>query len=88
MFRNEKTDMTVVHNTAGRQEEFVKRAPRGWLLNPAGSGPPYARVWQLKNGARVQFRSADKPQKIVARRANGIWCDEFTLMQASAFSIN
>ena len=69
-------------------EHFVAVAPRGWIKNPAGRGPSYARTWDLRNGARVQFRSADKPEKIVARRANGIWVDEFTILRAAAWRVS
>lgn len=75
-------------NGAVMCEHFVEVAPEGWVLNPAGTGPPYAKLWQLKNGARVQFRSADKPQKIVARRAHGIWVDEFTLLHETAWRVS
>ena len=69
-------------------EHFVSVAPRGWVLNPKGRGPSYARTWDLRNGARAQFRSADKPEKIVARRANGIWVDEFTLLRPNAWRVS
>lgn len=83
--------MLIAPDTTNGQvmcEWFVKQAPAGWLPNPHGTGQPYDRIWHLKSGARVQFRSADKPEKIVARRVNGMWIDEFTLMKPGAWRVS
>ncbi|HET99723.1 hypothetical protein LCGC14_0273010 [marine sediment metagenome] len=70
------------------RKRFVSRAPKGWLLNPSGSGQDFERTWKLSNGATVEFRSANKPENIVAETLCGAWLDEFTLMRATVWQVS
>ena len=70
------------------RKRFVKRAPKGWLLDPAGSGQDFERTWKLKNGATVEFHSANKAANLVAETVSGVWLDEFTLMRSAVWHVS
>lgn len=70
------------------RRNFVACAPKGWLLNPEGSGAAFERTWKLKNGATVEFHSAHKSTNLVAETLRGAWLDEFTLMQSSVWHVS
>jgi len=59
------------------REAFVQFAPPGEISVHNKS----RQTWELSDGSRVQFRSAEKAETLVARRLNGAWLDEFTLMK-------
>lgn len=59
-------------------EAFEEFAPPGEILRTRGQRS--GRTWELRDGTRVQFRSAEKADRLVARRCHGAWLDEFTLL--------
>ena len=46
------------------------------------------RVWVLKGGHRVEFRSAQTPTSLVAAPVNGIWLDEFTMVDSRTWTVS
>ncbi len=46
------------------------------------------RTWFLRNGHRVEFRSAQNPESLVAAPVNGIWLDEFTLVDSRTWTVS
>jgi hypothetical protein len=52
------------------------------------SGSESNRVWKLKGGHRVEFRSAQTPTSLVAAPVNGIWLDEFTLVDQRTWTVS
>lgn len=60
-------------------EAFESYAPPGMIEGRKGRGS--GMTWTLTDGTRVQFRSAEKADTLVARRLHGAWCDEFTLLK-------
>ena len=63
-------------------EVFATMAPPGEIVETkGGSGAKSGKTWVLSDGARVQFRSAEKADTLVARTLHGAWLDEFTLMK-------
>lgn len=59
-------------------EAFEQFAPKGEIVK--ATGQKSGRTWELRDGTRVQFRSAEKADKLVGRRVHGAWLDEFTLL--------
>lgn len=59
------------------REAFVQFAPPGEIVGHNKT----EQTWTLSDGGRVQFRSAEKSETLVARRLDGAWLDEFTLMK-------
>ena len=59
-------------------EAFEQFAPNGEIVK--ATGQKSGRTWELRDGTRVQFRSAEKADKLVGRRVHGAWLDEFTLL--------
>lgn len=64
-------------------ERFEELAPPHWIVHR--SGQKGDRTWTLRDGSRVQFRSGEHADKLVARTVHGAWLDEFTLMKADAW---
>ena len=60
-------------------ERFEELAPPHWITSRTGQKGD--RTWVLRDGSRVQFRSAEHADKLVARTLDGAWLDEFTLMK-------
>lgn len=60
-------------------EAFETFAPPGQIVSKTGRGS--GMTWSLSDGSRVQFRSAEKADTLVARRLHGCWLDEFTLLK-------
>jgi len=60
-------------------ERFEELAPPNWITSRTGQKGD--RTWVLRDGSRVQFRSAEHADKLVARTLDGAWLDEFTLMK-------
>lgn len=46
------------------------------------------RQWILHGGHRVEFRSAQSPTALVAAPVNGIWLDEFTLVDHRTWTVS
>ncbi|KKM16948.1 hypothetical protein LCGC14_1680680 [marine sediment metagenome] len=46
------------------------------------------RTWILKGGHRVEFRSAQSPESLVAAPVDGIWLDEFTLVDHRTWTVS
>lgn len=67
-------------------EAFEQYAPPGWIETAPKGKVESGRTWALKDGGRVQFRSADRKDDLVARRLNGAWLDEFTLLKKSVWT--
>ena len=59
-------------------EAFEQFAPKSEIIK--ATGQKSGRTWELRDGTRVQFRSAEKADKLVGRRIHGAWLDEFTLL--------
>lgn len=67
-------------------ERFVELAPPGWIVDTTGG--PNDRTWTLKDGSRVQFRSGEHAEDLVARTVHGAWVDEFTLCKAGLWRVS
>ena len=70
------------------RRHFVSVAPKGWLPNPEGAGADFEKTWILKNGARVEFHSANKATNLVAETVSGAWLDEFTMMKSGTWHVS
>lgn len=67
-------------------ERFVKLAPPGWIVDTEGG--PNDRTWTLKDGSRVQFRTAVHADQLVAVTVHGALVDEFTLCKADVWRVS
>ena len=70
------------------RRHFVDVAPKGWLPNPGGYGADFEKSCTLKNGATVEFHSANKSTNLVAETVSGAWLDEFTLMKSGTWHVS
>lgn len=64
-------------------ERFELYAPPGWIVGREGQKGD--RTWTLRDGSRVQFRSGEHADKLVARTLDGFWLDEFTLLKSDVW---
>lgn len=64
-------------------ERFEEMAPPGWIVGREGQKGD--RTWTLRDGSRVQFRSGEHADKLVARTLDGFWLDEFTLLKSDVW---
>jgi len=62
-----------------QRERFEYLAPDGWIVDRRGAD--HNREWNLKNGSRVEFRSAEKGDRLVAATVHGAWIDEFAILK-------
>jgi hypothetical protein len=46
------------------------------------------RVWYLRGGHKVEFRSAQQPDSLVAAGVHGVWLDEFTLVDHRTWTVS
>lgn len=46
------------------------------------------RTWVLRGGHKVEFRSAQSPESLVAAAVNGLWLDEFTLVDSRTWTVS
>lgn len=67
------------------RERFHAMAPPGWIQRPREFSIR-TMVWHLKNGARVDFRSGERPEKLVGATLNGVWLDEFAQLKPGLWS--
>lgn len=79
--------MIAPDSNVGRtmRERFNAQAPDGWIVKPAIPGL-MTFTWYLKNGARVEFRSGERPERLVAASVDGVWIDEFTKCKPKVWS--
>lgn len=67
-------------------EAFEDFAPDGELLK--SSGQTSNRLWTLRDGTRVQFRSGEHADKLVGRTVHGAWLDEFTILKEAVWTVS
>lgn len=69
------------------QQAFETHANAVGLIQKV-KGPESNRVWILKGGHRVEFRSAQQEESLVAAEVSGVWLDEFTLMGEKVWTVS
>lgn len=67
-------------------EAFEEWAPPGEIVRSRGHAS--GRTWDLRDGSRVQFRSGEHADKLVARRVHGAWLDEFTILKRDVWVVS
>lgn len=51
-------------------------------------GSESSRTWVLRGGHRVEFRPATTPDALVAAPVNGLWLDEFTMVDSKTWTVS
>lgn len=69
------------------QQAFELHANQLGLIEKT-KGSESNRVWVLRGGHRVEFRSAQSSDSLVAAPVNGVWLDEFTLVDHKTWTVS
>lgn len=65
-------------------ERFTTLAPPGWITGYNASD----QIWTLKDGSRVQFRSGEHADQLVADTLDGVWLDEFPICKPDVWRVS